>query len=157
MSSTDTVSFAGEIRRTAAALGRSPTDEQVTNLESLIRDRSYIDQDAGRVLMNDGTDVAAFIGRETNDFPLVVADAPAAPDGWVKVALGTGTSWRKAGDPMTAILQGLRASDDAALARHVAAIMNPWLTGQINRTNQVLLTKSDPVRAARFKAEAAAK
>lgn len=155
MSGTSSVSFADEIRRTAAALGRAPTAQQVDDLETLVRSRTYIDGDAGRVAMNDGTDVTAFIARETNAFPFVqVEPEPVAPDAWVKVSIGGSTGWRRANDPMTTIMQGLAASDAAALAREIPSYGNPWLPGQVNRTHQAIISKSDPALAARYKSEA---
>lgn len=155
MSSTDSVLFADEIRRTAAALGRSPTDEQVANLEMLARSRTYIDAAAGRVMMNDGGDVAAFLTRETNAFPLVQAE-PAASEGWVKLQNSASTWYRKANDPLTKIVTGFQAAEDAALAREIAGWPNPWRAGHQNRTRQAVITNKDPARAAQLKAQAAA-
>lgn len=155
MSGTSSVSFADEIRRTAAALGRTPTAQQVDDLETLVRSRTYLDEDAGSVAMNDGSDVAAFIAKEANAFSLVQAEPePVAPDAWVKVSIGGSTGWRRASDPMATIMQSLAASDAAALAREIPSYSNPWLPGQVNRTHQVIISKSDPALAARFKSEA---
>ncbi|OHV16223.1 hypothetical protein BK022_13540 [Methylorubrum extorquens] len=93
--------------------------------------------------------------RTDSQFALVQAEPkPVAPDAWLKVSLGGSTGWRRAGDPMAAIMQGLAASDAAALTREMPTYANPWLPGRVNRTHQVIISKSDPALAARFKAEA---
>jgi hypothetical protein len=57
-------------------------------------------------------------------------------------------------DPWAAFGRGLAAKHDAIMIRETEQMANPWLSGQINRTNQAIITNKNPDLAARFKKEA---
>lgn len=158
--SLENVAYDGLIKARAEALDRVPTQQHIEMLGEVLKTLVRHDAAANVLTVEEDegqhVDFVAYVDAAVAKFPAKPAPVPepAAPDAWIKVTLGGSTGWRKANDPMTAILKGLQASGDAALAREVSTLPNPWLPGQINRTHQVLITKSDPARAARFKAEA---
>lgn len=153
MSDTATVTFAGEIRRLAAAQGRVPTDAQVADLEALTRSRSFVDATAGTVVMNDGSAVAVFLNQEVASFAPAKAELPAGSD-LIRVRIGSSTGHRRADDFFASFTAGLDKAHDAALAAEAATWPNPWAKGHENRTRQVVLTKINPAGAAKMKAEA---
>ncbi|CAM3051369.1 hypothetical protein JHFBIEKO_4424 [Methylobacterium mesophilicum] len=56
--------------------------------------------------------------------------------------------------PIAAFGRSLAASHDAALVRETEKMPNPWLSGQLNRTNAAIITNKNPSLAAKLKAEA---
>ncbi len=57
-------------------------------------------------------------------------------------------------DPWAALSQGLTAKHDAAMVRETEKMPNPWLAGQVHRTNQAIITNKNPELAARYRKEA---
>lgn len=154
MSEIASVSFAEEIGRIAASLGRAPTREMVADLEARTRKTAFVDATAGRVVMNDGGDVTAFLARECNAFPLAANEAPASE--WAKVTIGAYTSYRRADDGMARINASFEAAHDKRAADEIATWPNPWAAQHPNRTRQTIIGNKNPALAAKLKAQAAA-
>jgi hypothetical protein len=161
------VSFASAIRQTAQQLGRTPTPEQIDALDQDLKLSAQVDHEGRPVV---GIElVGDYIGRQVAAFPREPVPASIALPAGVRGALDrlqsdedagilrVGSSvmhGRPRGDGFADISRGLEAQHQAALAQEVATYPNPWLPGQINRTHQIVINKADPLRAAKFRAEA---
>ncbi|CAO4172228.1 hypothetical protein [Methylorubrum extorquens] len=164
------VSFIVEICRSAQQLGRTPAPEQIEALDQALKLAVQIDHEGRPVVVIEP--VGDFIGRHVAAFPkmesaptstTLPAGAKGALDrieadadaGILRVGSGV-QQGRPRGDPFADIVRGLEARHQVALAAEASGWPNPWLESQINRTRQTILSKTDPARAARMKAEAGA-
>lgn len=164
----DTFNFTAVVRTVAAEMGRTPTPQQVDDLDDALRSLVRRD-DAGKFLVTAGEREiplvsyvrmqAAHFARATTGGSTTAtgrSQADRDADGGV-LRIGASTQYgRPRGDVFADIARGLQATHDAALAREAAGWPNPWTKGAENRTRQVLIQKVDPAKAAQFRAEAGA-
>lgn len=164
------VSFVAAIRNIATELGRTPTAEQIDNLDTSLKSLAQIDHEGRPVVGIEP--VGAYIAREAGAFarataPTPKSDAPVpaslrstldriqddAHAGILRIGAGV-QHGRPPGDGFADIARGLQAQHAAAIAREAAGWLNPWRKGHENRTRQTVLSKIDPAKAAQFRAEA---
>lgn len=164
------VSFVTAIRETAAKLGRTPVPEQIEALDKELKLSVQIDHEGHPVVGIEP--VGDFIGRQIAAFPTMESmqgstTLPAGTKGALDrieadadagiLRVGSGVQQgRPRGDPFADIVRGLEARHQVVLAAEASGWPNPWLDGQINRTHQTIISRTDPARAARMKAEAGA-
>lgn len=165
-------SFAGAIRSAARDAGREPTPDQVADLDSVLQSVATIGEDRTLHIELDGKSLSfdAFIGRELSRMPR--APVPEAPKGspttdaagrrisscgeYVLIHENGGTRWARRDSAMAGIVTGWQEQERAALTREAARWPNPFAPEHFNRTRQTILTKTDPARAAMFRAQAGA-
>lgn len=170
MSNLAHVSFTDAIREAATKLGRTPTDEQVGNLNLVLQTLAHRDDETGALTVaTEGHPVpfADYLSDQAGRFPKPSTGAPIpaglrsaldridadADRGILRVGNGV-QQGRPRGDAFADIARGLQAQHAAAIAREAAGWPNPWRKGHENRTRQTVLSKTDPAKAAQFRAEA---
>lgn len=150
--------FSGEIRRTAAALGRVPTASQVDILQEVLRSSSQVDAETGAITVEIDDAVVPigdYIAKAAGGFAkLAPAEPTPAGREWVKINVGGSTGWRHVTDPFLKVKASIDSTYDSELAAEMKNWPNPFTKGQENRTRQTVMTNKDPAMAAKLKAEA---
>lgn len=165
--------FTGAIREAATAAGQAPTAEQVETLNAILQSLATVID--GRVVVEDGETTVAidtYLRRQVASFPRAPqTDAQPAPASsatagepilsangeHVFIKSTSGSRWARRDDPMTRIITGFEASEQAARVHEANRWPNPWCTGpNFNRTRQQIISNIDPARAAILRAEASA-
>ncbi len=151
--------FSGEIRRTAAALGRDPTGAQVAALQEELRTFCVIDPETRTVsveIEGKTTSLPAYLTKAAGAFAkLAPAEPTPAGREWVKISVGGSTGWRHINDPFLKVKASIDGSYDSELAAEMKNWPNPWTKGRENRTRQTIMSNKNPAMAAKMQAEAA--
>lgn len=158
------VSFVDAVKGYVANAGLVATDDQIAGIDAVMRALGTHTLETGEYafLMNTGADGSAveFLKQATAGLPKApkpTAVETGSPSEWVKVRNGGSAAYYRHDDPMLAIISGIRGDDSTALAAEAATWPNPFRAGPtFNRTRATILSKVDPQRAARLKAEATA-
>lgn len=159
MSDLNHVTFTGAIREAASKLGRVPTAEQVQELNAELQRLADLD-DETQVITIASTEgfipLPDFMAKRMVSFPQAAVgtiDRDVNDDDRAPLRIGNGVQYGRR-DAFADIVRAIQVRDAEALAREAAGWSNPWRKGHENRTRQTIISKIDPAKAARYRAEA---